>query len=302
MYLDHLKSNFKSAEPEVTFSECLEAALYCTEVHSAADAYLIKSEAEYMFASESGDEKAEGGYWAKIKSVIKHMWEAFKTLVAKAIAYVKTIPEKLMNLCRKIGARIQSIGLKGKWEAVKGHVGANAPKDIKYLEINALSMGFKNDVIDAIDALKAEDIQSNRASAESNLNELREEVNDQKSKYWKVADSKTVEEVIKGVSDMADAADKVLAGIDRSLKSANTKADDSAKRFEALYKAKDEAGVKKVTQELSFYRHAAVLYIKASQMFATFASKSIYSKVVAAKKFVAAVSGGSDKKDDKDKK
>jgi len=310
MYLDHLKSNFhKESVPAVSFSECLEAALYCTEVHSAADAYLIKAEAEYMYASEAaeagGEQQAaaEGGFWAKIKAVVKKMWEALKGLLAKAIAYVKSVPAKLMNLIRKIAAKLKSINIAKRLENVKDNKPDAAKlEEAKFIDITGL-LGLRHDVVELIETSTSKDsMNSVSGVVDQKLKEIRESVEDKNSNLWvKIKDYSQAKSIADAIvtgrldNDVA----KALKDAEDRLNKVNKEADNTVKRFQDLYNKKDDEGVKAVTKELATYRAASVNLIKANQLFATIAARTVYSKVTALNKYIAACKPA-EKADDKD--
>jgi len=156
MYLDHLRNNAMAsaaatAAPSVSFMDCMEAALYCTEVHSAADAYLIKAEATYMSsAAEDGEGAAKEGFWAKIKKVFQKMWDAIVGLGKKVVSFIKnTVKPKVTKIFKKIAVKWQALGMKGKLEKYKDATPDAAKlKDVKYIDGNAAAAEFKKIIDD----------------------------------------------------------------------------------------------------------------------------------------------------------
>lgn len=140
MYLDHLRNNSiatAAAESSVSFMDCMEAALFCTEVHSAADAYLIKAEADYMAtAAEDGEGAAKEGWWSKIKKVFQKMWDAIVAFGKKVVSFIKnTIKPKVTKIFKQIAVKWQALGMKGKLEKYKDATpDASKLGDVKFID------------------------------------------------------------------------------------------------------------------------------------------------------------------------
>lgn len=135
MYLDHLKNNSACAEPcGASFMECMEAALYCTEIHSAADAYLIKAEATYM-ASEDGEGAAKEGWWAKIKNVFQKMWDAVVGFFKKVASFITdTIKPAITKRWKAFLLKWNARNIEERLAKVKDKTPDKAKlKDVKYI-------------------------------------------------------------------------------------------------------------------------------------------------------------------------
>lgn len=113
MFLDNIISGSDSqAVRNVSYAECVEAALLCSEVESEGMIGLISAEASRAFVGNEGPKE----FWQKVQSVARRIWEALKTLVNKIFTFVKTIPTRIATIAKKLLAKWEKIGIKGKIE------------------------------------------------------------------------------------------------------------------------------------------------------------------------------------------
>ena len=148
MYLDHLKNNIAAAtEPcGASFMDCMEAALYCTEVHSAADAYLIKAEATYMAsAAEDGEGAAKEGWTSKIKNALSKMWETIVNLFKKVVSFVtNTVKPAITKRWKQFLLKWNARNIKERLEKVKGKTpNKEKLKDVKYISYSDAKTEFE---------------------------------------------------------------------------------------------------------------------------------------------------------------
>ena len=289
MYLDHLKSTQTVATPSVSFSDVMQEAMYATEVCGAADAYLIKAEAEMMvLGSES---EGEGGFWAKVKTVVRKIWEAIKNLANKIFIFIKSIPGKIMAFYQKSVMKSSLKNLPELWEKAKaeGRLAAAKDKGIKYLEDKDLL-----DIRLNIGLFKLDDKGNKEFVAdakEENIevrDKFRKKMNDKESDLW--VDASTlkdtdVAELINTVKSgkLPNAADKWIKECAYNADRLRKMADTETKKYDAAYKNKDQEAAKKITENLSAIRSMLVENAMCANFYATVIFRCISSKANAIK-------------------
>lgn len=311
MYLDHLKSNNTQCASEgATFMECLEAALYCTEVHASADAYLIKAEAECMAMSlEDGEsaEKATGSFWDKIKAVVKKMWEALKNVLAKVLSFIKSVPGKIANIAREIAAKWQKIGLDKKIKEAKwDDLDEEKIKDLYYVDADEFYKVSVKSIFSSIEDIanrnaNAEEAKTAFEGIETRISDAYKSISSTKEgerharavvKVTK-ANAKTLAE---SVAKASKRASDVITAAEAMVKKISDLSNKSVKEFQAIYAKKDEEEVKSVTAKLALYRRCSVITAKLANLMSTASSKDLYSRASAVAKCVAACKKSEEKK------
>lgn len=269
MYLDHLnfKSNTATAAVEsVSFMDCMEAALECTEIHSSAAAYLIKAEAEYLSMGSEGE--ALEGFWAKIKTVIRKLWETVKNLAVKIYTFVTGLPAKIGRAFGKLSIASKADNIKKDFaEAKKGaKIDEAERKGVKFLDISKFDSQLK--MLAAYDGVnedvgQGKGIDAERAKNAKLRNQIKEAIGNKNSSVWvsvkKLDDAKINEafEAAKG-KGTAGVVDEMLKDYANASKKVQSDADKIAKGYDAAYKAKDQEKVKSITKALSAGRAALI--------------------------------------------
>jgi len=292
MYLDHLKSSQPVVEASVSFSDVMQEAMYATEVCSAADAYLIKAEAEMLVLGSEAT--AEGGFWDKVKTVIRKIWEAIKNLATKIYIFITSIPGKIMAFYQK---RVLASSLKNLPEAWKnakanGRLAEAKKKGIKYIDDKkSLAEGFFVG-IDKLDAKgNKEAVVKAREENAKLRNKIREKLDDKKSDFWVSASQLTdadVAELITAAKSgkLPNTADKWIKECEKDAKALRKMSDTETKKYDAAYRSKDQEAAKKITENLSAIRsmlveNATSANFLASVIFRTLSSKANAIKSIA---------------------
>lgn len=302
MYLDHLKNSTSAAPVNgATFMECMEAALYCTEVHASADAYLIKAEAEYIASEAAGvdDSVANPTWWDKIKTVIKKMWEALKSFISKVISFVASIPSKIVNIYHKIATKFTTMGMESKAkERDLDSADAEKLKDVYWVD-DAVAFKMTFDLIKAICSLadkadykkgkeeKDTAFDAAKEDIETKIKNMREYLDDPK-KVGKAIKKSDVTSFIGNISKIGADNAKRVKEFEGNLSGFNKQADEVVKEFQTAYAAKDEDKVKYLTKKLSKIRTAVALSTKAVNAYAVFLSKTAHHNASAAAAYIAA--------------
>jgi len=302
MYLDHLKSTQAVAvAPNVSFSDVMQEAMYATEVCGAADAYLIKAEAEMLvLGSES---EAASGFWTKVKNVVRKIWEAIKNLANKIFIFIKSIPGKVMAFYQKAVMKHSLKNLPELWKNAKanGRLAAAKDKGIKYIDDNK-SLDFEFSVgLNKVDVKDIKDVVAKLREENAKIrDEFRKKMNGKDSDFW--VDASTLKDA--DVAELITAAKsgKLPPEADKFIKECEKRANDlrkmsdaETKKYDAAYKNKDQEAAKKITENLSAIRsmlveNATCANFGASMIFRTYASKASAIKSIA---------GISSKEDDK---
>ena len=292
MYLDHLKSSQPVVEASVSFSDVMQEAMYATEVCSAADAYLIKAEAEMLVLGSEAT--AEGGFWDKVKTVIRKIWEAIKNLATKIYIFITSIPGKIMAFYQK---RVLASSLKNLPEAwknakAKGRLAEAKKKGIKYIDDNkSLAEGF----FVGIDKLEVkgnkEDVVKAREANAKIRNKIRGKLDDKGSNFWVSASQLTDADVAELISaaksgKLPNTADKWIKECEKDAKALRKMSDTETKKYDAAYRSKDQEAAKKITENLSAIRsmlveNATSANFLASVIFRTLSSKANAIKSIA---------------------
>jgi len=288
MYLDHLKSTQAVAvTSSVSFSDVMQEAMYATEVCGAADAYLIKAEAEMMvLGSES---EGEGGFWAKIKTVVRKIWEAIKNLANKIYIFIKSIPGKIMAFCQKMLMKLSLKDLPELWKKVKaeGLLERVSAKEIKYLYDNDhLDLRLNIGLSKMDDKGNKEYVAELREENAKLRDKFREKMNDKDSDLW--ADASTlndtdVAELINTVKSgkLPAKADKWIKECEEESKDLRKMSDTETKKYDAAYRNKDQEAAKQITENLSAIRSMLVENATCANFYATVIFRCIYSKASA---------------------
>jgi hypothetical protein len=109
MYTDgsiSLKSEYSSL-PEVGVAEILEAALNVADIFSETSQDLARQEFEFLYVGKEGVSD-----WIKsAQANFRKLFEGLKMLATKIFSFLKTIPERIIGLFKKITIYIEKSGL-----------------------------------------------------------------------------------------------------------------------------------------------------------------------------------------------
>jgi len=296
MYLDHLRNNTvtaaAAAEPSVSFMDCMEAALYCTEVCSAADPYLIKAEAEYMAkATEDGDGAVKEGWWNKIKKVFQKILDALQGFYKKIAAFIKdrVIPY-VVKKAKEIAVKFQKIGMKSKIEKCKDPDKSKL-ENVSYMEGRTCEGQIEDVIKDINDRLEKNDLSSVDVKELMGKLPSREKNDCMK----KIADANY--ETVKGMADSilnGNTAKEVLKKIDELAKNSAAKVATRIKeakgKIAAAEKAKDEARAQEAINDLKSVRAFGTAVTVIMNHAGNVAVSIILSQAVAVNKWCAACS------------
>jgi len=309
MYLDHLNfnnNNATAAVESVSFMDCMEAALSCTEVHSSAAAYLIKAEAEYLAMGSEGE--ALEGFWAKIKTVIRKLWETVKNLATKVYIFVTGIPAKIGRAFAKLSIAHKADNIKQDFNAAKkgAKIDEAERKGVKFLDLN--KFGAQLQQLTPYDGAEldvregAKGIDAERKKNASLRTKIKEAVGNKNSAVWfsvKKLDDSIINDAFsaikgKGVSGIVD---KMLKQFADGSKKVQSDADKIAKGYDAAYKAKDQEKVKQITKALSAARSALIENATNANFVASLVFKQVSSVLSAIRATIGAY-----KKEEKEEK
>jgi len=298
MYLDHLKATAQpapaatAAPVSVSFMDCMDAALYCTEVCSAADPYLIKAEAEYMAkATEDGDGAAKEGWWNKIKKVFQKIWDTLQNFYKKIAAFIKdrVIPH-VVKKAKEIAVKFQKIGMKSKIEKCKDPDKSKL-ENVTFMEGTACEKQIEDVINNINDRLEKNDLSS------VDIKELMGKLpSREKSDCMKKIADESYENVKKIADNIlnGNTAKDVLKKIDELAKTSATKVASHIKeakgKIAAAEKAKDEAKAQEAINDLKSVRAFGTAVTVIMNHAGTLAVSIILSQAVAVNKWCAACS------------
>lgn len=209
MYLDNLVSAASTADVQVTYSEIMEDTLHMAETEAMGEMLLMKAEAAKHILGNEGPAE----WWTKIKVVARKLFEMLKNLINKVFTFIKTIPQKVANVFRRIQLKWNKMGLESKYKNILKKNGFTAKQravedlaDRKWfvgfnfgLKINGFTASPKmldvhkikqcaNDIAAAIDTYKqsmnnnsnkdAAEFAEIKAEADKNLESARNTVDD----------------------------------------------------------------------------------------------------------------------------
>lgn len=313
MYLDHLRNNTvtaaAAAEPSVTFMDCMEAALYCTEVHSAADAYLIKAEATYMAtASEDGEGAAKEGWWAKIKKVFEKMRQVLVGYYQKVVNFIqKTVKPGIQKKIGQLAVRWKQIGMKSKLEKTEGEADASKLEGVKYIDADTNADGSMSKILGSISKKLVESINTDSGENKLNGEEIKKEmpnISDEKGSFWKSASALKRSDVVKMVESITsgNSIKDILSyvnAIEDQIKKVKTKIADEDKKFKAAEKDKKEADAQAAMQKMSALRGWITAVSVFANQLGVVAVKTIVTQADAVNKWLSACNKKAKAKEDK---
>ena len=296
MYLDHLKSSQTAAvASSVSFSDVMQEAMYATEVCSAADAYLIKAEAEMLvLGSES---EGEGGFWAKVKIVIRKIWEVVKNLANKIYIFIKSIPGKIMAFYQK---RVMMSSLKNLpelWKKAKaeGRLAAAKGKGIKYFDMSDVEELKNLEMPEPSPNATKEDAVKVREKLAEIRDLIRKKIDDKDSNAWVDASQLTDDDVTELIN--ASKSGKLPASASVFIKDSEKAANDLRKmsdaevrKYDVAFRNKDQEAAKQITENLSVIRSMLIEAATNTNFYASVIFRTLASKANAIKS-IAGLSG-----------
>jgi len=290
MYLDHLRlAQDVTVAPSVSFSDVMQEAMYATEVCSAADAYLIKAEAEMMVLGSEAEGESEGGFWAKVKTVIRKIWEAIKNLANKIYIFIKSIPGKIMTFYQKAVMKSSLKNLPELWKKAKaeGRLEAAKDKGIKYLDLDRVPE-LSSIIITLTNPGNPDAVAKFRERMGKVRDGFREKMNDKDSVAWvdasKLKDDDVAEIITTAKSgELPYTEDQIIKKFEEGTKTLQKHSDAETKKYDTAYKNKDQEAAKKLTENLSSIRSLLVEHATCANFFSSVIFRAISSKAKAIK-------------------
>lgn len=117
MYLDNILLT-KNVCSSVSYSEILMDCMSTSESVQEAEAWALTSE----FSRHTLGSEAASDWWPKIKAFFKKIWEALKRMFAKVVAWIASLPNKIVTLCKKIYEAWVKRGLEGKMKNLRKNI------------------------------------------------------------------------------------------------------------------------------------------------------------------------------------
>lgn len=146
MYLDNILAEKNVESCGVSYEEILMDSIKTSEAVYASEAFAMSSE----FAVRTLGSEGVEDWWPKIKAFFKKLWENLKRLLAKVIAWIAALPNKIIALCKKIYTAWVKSGIEGKMKNLEKNLakGIIALDDSLAKDFNQTDWGItKPDVI-----------------------------------------------------------------------------------------------------------------------------------------------------------
>lgn len=249
MYLDHINK-----KKDASILDIFDASTEYIEVYRSVESDIIKNEAALLFSLEDGNNNRK--FWDKLRVGVRKIWEAFKNVITKVLAFVVNLPNKILIAINKIIAKY--ISNKVTIEKIKAVREKNLKGDDSILTDEKKIIN-----IDIVDGCRTYFIKSTKAryKALENAKTLEEVV--------KIADGGPVDTdfTIKGIktSDPEDHEDFYI-----SLKDAKIYANDIC----AILDADNSSYYEETTKELKDMKAEFTALIKDTSVL----GNSLYSK------------------------
>lgn len=146
MYLDNILAEKNAESCGISYEEILMDSIKTSEAVYASEVFAMSSE----FAVRTLGSEGVEDWWPKIKAFFKKLWENLKRLLAKVIAWVAALPNKIIALCKKIYVAWVKAGIEGKMKNLEKNIakGIIALDDNLAKDFNQTDWGItKPDVI-----------------------------------------------------------------------------------------------------------------------------------------------------------
>ena len=118
MYLDNILAEKNVESCGVSYEEILMDSIKTSEAIYASEVFAMSSE----FAVRTLGSEGVEDWWPKIKAFFKKLWENLKRLLAKVIAWIAALPNKIIALCKKIYVAWAKSGIEGKMKNLEKNI------------------------------------------------------------------------------------------------------------------------------------------------------------------------------------